>query len=91
MVTGMDMVRPLTLVYGRSSSVIRSRRELVWCILSGTRRASRTSVSAGLGVEWTERSRAWWVSGWSRRPLGWASGRGGRERSERLEAREWLG
>ena len=27
--------RILTLVYGRSSSVIRNSRELVWCILSG--------------------------------------------------------
>ena len=31
----VEIVEKLTLVYGRSSSVIRNSRELVWCILSG--------------------------------------------------------
>ena len=39
----------LTLVKGRSSSVIRSKRELVWCILSFV---SGLGLSGGRGGTW---------------------------------------
>lgn len=48
----------LTLVYGRSSSVIRSSRELVWCILSGLP-ALGLAVWPGCSASFVARVASW--------------------------------